>query len=83
MKFIITLLFISFISVTSFASNTPAVQKVVPISKAVVLESATNVLFENKKEVKENAVARLYRFKNSRILKELNFRTKSSRNNRA
>ncbi|WP_298472536.1 hypothetical protein [uncultured Maribacter sp.] len=83
MKSIITLLFIIFISVASFAKNLPEVQKVSTITKGIVLEQTTLISFKNIKEIKKNAVTRLYMSKNSRIMKELSFATKRNRHNQA
>ncbi|MGB5699902.1 hypothetical protein [Muriicola sp.] len=64
MKTIATIFFIFFISFAAQAQENTAEVKVETIKKEVVTETT-----------KENNVARLYRFKNSRIKKELSFKT--------
>lgn len=83
MKSIITLLLIIFISVASFAKSQPEVKKVNTITKGIVIERTTIISFMNVKEVKEDAITRLYMSKNSRIMKELSFATKRNRHNQA
>ena len=65
MKTLLTIIFIFFISFAAQAQENTAEVKVETAKKEIVTET-----------VKENSVARLYRFKNSRIKKELNFKTK-------
>lgn len=79
MKSIVTLLFIIFISVASFAKSQPEVRKVNTITKGIVLERTSLVSFKSISEVHKNTVARLYMSKNSRIMKELSFETKRNR----
>ncbi|NNJ90000.1 MAG: hypothetical protein HKP53_11410 [Eudoraea sp.] len=67
MKAIVTLLFILFIGFAAQAQENTAEVKVETTKKEIVTETS-----------KENSVARLYRFKNSRIKKELSFKTKRS-----
>ncbi|WP_291865838.1 hypothetical protein [Maribacter sp.] len=81
MKSIITLLFIIFISVASFAKSQPIVKKVETFTKGIVLERTSLVSFKNIREGNKNNVARLYISKNSRIMKELSFFTKNNRHN--
>ena len=64
MKTLLTIIFIFFISFAAQAQENTAEVKVETAKKEVVTETAT-----------ENNVARLYRFKNSRIKKELSFKT--------
>ncbi len=64
MKTIATIFFIFFISFATQAQDNTAEVKVETAKKEVVTETTT-----------ENSVARLYRFKNSRIKKELSFKT--------
>ena len=64
MKTLLTIIFIFFISFAAQAQENTAEVKVETAKKEVVTETAT-----------ENSVARLYRFKNSRIKKELSFKT--------
>ncbi|MEM1257404.1 MAG: hypothetical protein AAGC45_02855 [Bacteroidota bacterium] len=72
MKAILTFVFFIFISTTAMA-NTKEV-KVEAISKSVNLEITVAV-----KAVKNTEVARLYKFKNSRVKKALKFSTKANR----
>jgi hypothetical protein len=64
MKAIATLIFILLIGFAAQAQETTAEVKVETAAKEIITETA-----------KENSVARLYRFKNSRIKKELSFKT--------
>ncbi|WP_297765963.1 hypothetical protein [uncultured Muriicola sp.] len=64
MKTLLTIIFIFFISFAAQAQDNTAEVKVETAKKEIVTETA-----------KENSVARLYRFKNSRIKKELSFKT--------
>ncbi|QBA64606.1 hypothetical protein [Muriicola soli] len=65
MKTLVTIFFIFFISFAAQAQENTAEVKVETAAKEIVTETA-----------KENSVARLYRFKNSRIKKELSFKTR-------
>jgi len=65
MKAIVTLIFILLIGFAAQAQETTPEVKAETAAKEIVTETAT-----------ENSVARLYRFKNSRIKKELSFKTK-------
>ncbi len=64
MKTLLTIIFIFFISFAAQAQENTAEVKVETAKKEIVTETTT-----------ENSVARLYRFKNSRIKKELSFKT--------
>jgi len=64
MKTLLTIFFIFFISFAAQAQENTAEVKVETAKKEIVTTTA-----------KENSVARLYRFKNSRIKKELSFKT--------
>ena len=64
MKTLLTIIFIFFISFAAQAQDNTAEVKTETAKKEIVTETAT-----------ENSVARLYRFKNSRIKKELSFKT--------
>ncbi|MGB5379015.1 hypothetical protein [Muriicola sp.] len=64
MKTIATIFFIFFISFAAQAQNTTTEVKTETAAKEIVTETTT-----------EKSVARLYRFKNSRIKKELSFKT--------
>ncbi len=67
MKAIITIIFILFIGVAAQAQDAKEV-KVVTVEKTVVIKTA-----------EEAKVARLYKFKNSRIKKALSFTTKRNK----
>ncbi len=67
MKAIITIIFILFIGVAAQAQDAKEV-KVVTVEKTVVIKTAG-----------ETKVARLYKFKNSRIKKALSFTTKRNK----
>ncbi|WP_350292302.1 hypothetical protein [uncultured Croceitalea sp.] len=74
MKTILTLTAIIFFGTFGVAQNTTKEVKVETITKSVVIK------VELKQTTKEdNKVARLYMFKNSRIKKELAFKTKRNR----
>ena len=68
MKTILTIIFVLFIGVAAQAQDT---------TKETVKDST--VVTEKVSEIKENSVARLYKFKNAKIKKELNFRTKANK----
>ncbi|WP_350288174.1 hypothetical protein [uncultured Croceitalea sp.] len=74
MKTVLTFIFIIFIGLAAMAQNASKELKVETVTYRVEL----NIKVE-KTSVKENKVTRLYLFKNSRVKKELNFKTK--RNN--
>ncbi|EAR01306.1 hypothetical protein [Maribacter sp. HTCC2170] len=76
MKAIVTIIFIIFFGITAQAQNNTKEVKVETIEMTVVLTS------ETKNEVKTETtteVARLYKFKNSRIKKALSFTTKRNK----
>jgi len=74
MKAIITLLFVLFIGISAQAQN--ANKK--PLTKVETIEVSVPVLImEN--FTNENTVARLYKFKNTKIKKELSFSTKKTK----
>lgn len=74
MKTVLTFIFIIFIGSAAIGQGASKEVKVETVTYGVEL----NIKIE-KTLVKENKVARLYLFKNSRVKKELNFKTK--RNN--
>ncbi|MEM0931482.1 MAG: hypothetical protein AAF575_11255 [Bacteroidota bacterium] len=74
MKAILTTIAVLFFSTLAMAQNVSEEAKVETISFGITVEVEINE--QTEKEVK---VARLYRFKNSRIKKELAFRTKRNR----
>ncbi|MEQ8220121.1 MAG: hypothetical protein RH981_17930 [Arenibacter sp.] len=72
MKTILTLIFVLFIGMAAQAQNGTAEVKVETVTMSIVTANAKQeVAVKN-----ENAVARLYMFKNSKITKELSFSTK-------
>lgn len=80
MKTIITLIFVLFISVAAQAQNNTKEVKVETIEmNLVTLISIEEVSFEAFRIENETEVARLYKFKNSRIKKALTFTTKRNK----
>jgi hypothetical protein len=72
MKTILTLIFVLFIGMAAQAQNGTAEVKVETVAMSIVATTAKQeVAVKN-----ENAVARLYMFKNSKVTKELSFSTK-------
>ncbi|MCM4151355.1 hypothetical protein DHD05_07110 [Arenibacter sp. N53] len=72
MKTILTLIFVLFIGVAAQAQNDAAEVKVETVTMSIVTATAKQeVAFKG-----NNAVARLYMFKNSKVTKELSFTTK-------
>ena len=67
MKTILTIIFVLFIGFAAQAQD----------SKNDGTRDAVSMT-ENVSEIKENSIARLYKFKNSKIKKELHFRTKAN-----
>jgi len=74
MKTIATLIFVLFIGVTAQAQTATEELKVQTIEMSITIETAEEVITEKKTEV-----ARLYKFKNSRIKKALSFSTKRNK----
>jgi hypothetical protein len=70
MKAILTLIFVLFIGVAAQAQNPSSEVKVETIAMGIVTE------IEEVTTKNDNTVARLYRFKNSLVKKELSFATK-------
>ena len=74
MKAILTIIAVVFFGTLAMAHNLSQEVKVETIAVGVTLD------IEIKEDIKkENEVARLYRYKNSRIKKALSFRTKRNR----
>ncbi|KAA2218094.1 MULTISPECIES: hypothetical protein [Maribacter] len=73
MKTVATIFFIFFIGTAASAQDSPETLKVETIEMRIVTETAPIKKMEVKQEV-----ARLYRFKNSRVKKELSFTTKAN-----
>ncbi|MEP2236857.1 MAG: hypothetical protein ABJI22_00775 [Maribacter sp.] len=74
MKTIIATIFIIFLSFTAQAQNNTADVEVETIEISIVTETTKEIKSESNTEV-----ARLYKFKNSRIKRDLNFITKANR----
>ena len=69
MKTLVTLIFILFIGIAAQAQDTPSEVKVKTVEMSVVTSTTTH----------ENTVARVYKFKNSRVKKALSFKTKRNK----
>ena len=81
MKAIFTLILVLFFCLTALAQNTKTNDTVEPIKMGIVLDSGI-ITTSDSKEIKitsEKGVARLYKFKNSRIKKALAFTTKKDK----
>lgn len=81
MKAILTILFVLLFGLTAFAQNTNTNDTVEPIKMGIVLDSGV-ITINITEEVKidtEKSVARLYKFKNSRVKKALAFTTKKDK----
>ncbi|MEO9660883.1 MAG: hypothetical protein ABJG16_06690 [Maribacter dokdonensis] len=74
MKTLATIIFIIFLNFTAQAQNTTSEVKVETIEMSIVTETTNEVKTESTTEV-----ARLYKFKNSRIKRDLNFITKANK----
>tara|TARA_R110002096_G_scaffold355440_3_gene548724 strand:- start:196 stop:432 length:237 start_codon:yes stop_codon:yes gene_type:complete len=74
MKTIITIIFIIFLSFTAQAQNNTDNVKVETIEMTIVTETTYELNLAT-----ETEVARLYKFKNSRIKRDLNFITKANK----
>lgn len=74
MKTLATIIFIILLSFTAQAQNTTSEVKVETIEMSIVTETTNEVKAESTTEV-----ARLYKFKNSRIKRDLNFITKANK----
>lgn len=75
MKAILTLLFVLIIGVTANAQNVSADVKAETIQTTIV----TSTSYENVTKENTIEVARLYKFKNSRIKRALSFTTKKNK----
>lgn len=74
MKAIITLIFVLFIGMTGQAQKVLPEVKVATITTGIVTKSGAEASLK-----KEEGVARVYLFKNSRIKKALSFTTKNNK----
>ncbi|MEL6917316.1 MAG: hypothetical protein AAFO99_06255 [Bacteroidota bacterium] len=81
MKAILTLILVVFFGATALAQNTKTDVKVTAIEMDMVLDTdvIVAITFEEVNTTNTGSVARLYKFKNSRIKKALAFRTKRNR----
>lgn len=81
MKAVFTLFFVLILGAVALAQNTQANVEVDTIEMDIILVTSINHtnIAEKVEITTENKVARLYKFKNSRIKKALAFRTKSDR----
>jgi hypothetical protein len=81
MKAIITLILVLLFGAAALAQNTATDVKVEVSQMGIVLDSSINApLFTDQNTAaEENTVARLYKFKNSRIKKALTFSTKKDK----
>ena len=82
MKTIITLLFVLFIGVAAQAQNSTSNSKEVKV-QTIEMGIVTETQFEEVTIEKKTEVARLYKFKNSRIKKALKFTTKKNKSKMA
>ena len=73
MKTVASIFFIIFIGTAASAQDTNETVKVDTIEMGIVTQTTPSVIKERTQEV-----ARLYKFKNSRIKKELSFTTKAN-----
>jgi len=80
MKAIITLILVLLFGATALAHNTATDVKVEVSQMGIVLDSSIDapVITNEITAAKENTVARLYKFKNSRVKKALSFSTKKN-----
>ena len=81
MKSFLTLVVVLFFSTVGIAQNTVSNDKVDILKMDIVLVTGNDGdgTFEKVSISNEKSIARLYRFKNSRVKKELTFSTKKSR----
>ncbi len=81
MKAILTLLFVLIFGAIALAQNIESHDKVQSTKMGVVLVNSIDRTISKKEMAaqKKNGVARLYRFKNSRVKKELAFATKRNK----
>jgi len=81
MKAVLTILFVLIFGAIALAQNIESHDKVQSIEMGVVLVNSVDHTISKKEMAtqKENGVARLYRYKNSRVKKELAFATKNNK----
>jgi hypothetical protein len=80
LKGILTTTLVLFFCIGAIAQKTEKQPKVETVKTALVLVKPTVTIGSDKQQVKDTTpmLARLYRFKNARILKELAFKTKNT-----
>lgn len=76
MKAILTLIFILFIGTAAKAQEAKGEIKVSAVTMGIT--KSDNVIFTGGANSKYGQVARLYKYKNSKVLKALNFSTKKN-----
>jgi hypothetical protein len=81
MKAYLTLIAILIFGASALAQNKESHDKIQPIEMGIVLDAGViRVVSDQKMETaKENKIAQLYRYKNSRVKKALAFSTKQNR----
>ena len=81
MKAVLTLVLVLFLGATSMAQQIKSNDEVDVIKMGVVLATgnSADITFEKITVNTRNAIVRLYRYKNSRVKKELAFTTKKNR----
>ncbi|MFS4456281.1 hypothetical protein [Maribacter sp. 2304DJ31-5] len=81
MKAVLTLILVLFLSATSMAQQIKSNDEVDVIKMGVVLATghSADITFEKITVNTRNTIVRLYRYKNSRVKKELAFVTKKNR----
>ena len=81
MKSLLTLVVVLFFGTVAIAQNSNSNDEVDILKMDIVLVTgdASNFVFQKTENTAEKSVARLYRHKNSRVKKALNFSTKKSR----
>ncbi|MEK6154868.1 hypothetical protein WIW50_16480 [Flavobacteriaceae bacterium 3-367] len=81
MKAILTLILVLFFGAIALAQNTTTDGKVATVEMGIVLDAGTvaTITFNEVEEADETTIARVYKFKNSRIKKALAFTTKRNK----
>lgn len=80
MKAVLTIVLILFFGAVALAQNTENHDNLQTVKMGVILDSSSDFIinFKESKKVDDKEIARLYKFKNSRIKKALIFATKNS-----
>jgi len=79
MKTVLTFIFIIFIGATAMAQDITKEVKVETLAYGIAMD----IKIEKSTTTKEHTVARVYKFKNSRVKKELTFKTKRNKSKMA